>query len=228
MKNKLYKPIILSLMALSLVGCDTNDVAIADKDVSTNIVEETNDEEMNTENKPAEDSIDKTKLKDNEEDRGEEVKEDNKEGSSESNKNSKEVAEKSPSSENTEEDKNLHEKDGKYVTSMIAELKGEADDYITSTAYDYKIEDDKFIVSGSFDYHEDPEDFENYEEIKNEKEQKFTINDETVFQAVGGMTPAKDFGREDFLKYLDECKNSGLALIIFVEDGIAKTVQISS
>lgn len=228
MKNKLYKPIILSLMALSLVGCDTNDVAIADKDESTNIVEETNDEEMNTENKPAEDNIDKTKLKDNEEDRGEEVKEDNKEGSSESNKNSKEVAEKSPSSENTEEDKNLHEKDGKYVTSMIAELKGEADDYITSTAYDYKIEDDKFIVSGSFDYHEDPEDFENSEEIKNEKEQKFTINDETVFQTVGGMAPAKDFGREDFLKYLDECKNSGLALIIFVEDGIAKTVQISS
>ena len=228
MKNKLYKPIILSLMALSLVGCDTNDVAIADKDESTNIVEETNDEEMNTENKPAEDNIDKTKLKDNEEDRGEEVKEDNKEGSSESNKNSKEVAEKSPSSENTEEDKNLHEKDGKYVTSMIAELKGEADDYITSTAYDYKIEDDKFIISGSFDYHEDPEDFENSEEIKNEKEQKFTINDETVFQTVGGMAPAKDFGREDFLKYLDECKNSGLALIIFVEDGIAKTVQISS
>lgn len=228
MKNKLYKPIILSLMALSLVGCDTNDVAIADKDESTNIVEETNDEEMNTENKPAEDNIDKTKLKDNEEDRGEEVKEDNKEGSSESNKNSKEVAEKAPSGENTEEDKNLHEKDGKYVTSMIAELKGEADDYITSTAYDYKIEDDKFIVSGSFDYHEDPEDFENFEEIKNEKEQKFTINDETVFQAVGGMAPAKDFGREDFLKYLDECKNSGLALIIFVEDGIAKTVQISS
>lgn len=228
MKNKLYKPIILSLMALSLVGCDTNDVAIADKDESTNIVEETNDEEMNTENKPAEDNIDKTKLKDNEEDRGEEVKEDNKEGSSESNKNSKEVAEKSPSSENTEEDKNLHEKDGKYVTSMIAELKGEADDYITSTAYDYKIEDDKFIVSGSFDYHEDPEDFENSEEIKNEKKQKFTINDETVFQTVGGMAPAKDFGREDFLKYLDECKNSGLALIIFVEDGIAKTVQISS
>lgn len=228
MKNKLYKPIILSLMALSLVGCDTSDVAIADNNEKNEIVEETNDEEMNTENKPAEDNIDKTKLKDNEEDRGEEVKEDNKEGSSESNKNSKEVAEKSPSSENTEEDKNLHEKDGKYVTSMIAELKGEADDYITSTAYDYKIEDDKFIISGSFDYHEDPEDFENSEEIKNEKEQKFTINDETVFQTVGGMAPAKDFGREDFLKYLDECKNSGLALIIFVEDGIAKTVQISS
>ena len=215
-------------MALSLVGCDTSDVAIADNNEKNEIVEETNDEEMNTENKPAEDNIDKTKLKDNEEDRGEEVKEDNKEGSSESNKNSKEVAEKSPSSENTEEDKNLHEKDGKYVTSMIAELKGEADDYITSTAYDYKIEDDKFIISGSFDYHEDPEDFENSEEIKNEKEQKFTINDETVFQTVGGMAPAKDFGREDFLKYLDECKNSGLALIIFVEDGIAKTVQISS
>lgn len=224
MKNKLYKPIILSLMALSLVGCDTNDVAIADNNEKNEIVEETNDEEKNTENKPAEDNIDKTKLKDTEENREEEVKEE----SSENAKENKELAEKSPSGENSEEDKNLHEKDGKYVTSMIAELKGEADDYITSTAYDYKIEDDKFIVSGSFDYHEDPEDFENSEEIKNEKEQKFTINDETVFQAVGGMAPAKDFSREDFLKYLDECKNSGLALIIFVEDGIAKTVQISS
>ena len=54
------------------------------------------------------------------------------------------------------------------------------------------------------------------------------INDKTEFQAVGGMAPAQKFTKEDFLKYLEECKDTGLALIIYVEDGIAKTVEISS
>ena len=127
-----------------------------------------------------------------------------------------------------EDEKNLHEKDGKYVTTMIAKLKGEADDYITSTAYDYKFEDDRFVVSGSFDYLENPEDYEKVEEIKNEEDHKFVINDKTVFEAVGGMAPAKEFTKEDFLKYLEECKDTGLALIIFVENGVATSVSISS
>lgn len=111
---------------------------------------------------------------------------------------------------------------------MIAKLKGEADDYITSTAYDYKFEDDRFVVSGSFDYLENPEDYEKVEEIKNEEDHKFVINDKTVFEAVGGMAPAKEFTKEDFLKYLEECKDTGLALIIFVENGVATSVSISS
>lgn len=203
MKNKLLKPVILSLLALSLVGCDGKQMGLTDKNAENQIAEA--DEDMNKENKPAEDNIDKSKL---------ENTEDKKENSDKDKKES--------------EDKNLHTKDGKYVTTLIAKLKGEADDYITSTAYAYKIEDDKLVISGSFDYLEDPDNYEKVEEIKNEEDHKFVINDKTEFQAVGGMAPAQKFTKEDFLKYLEECKDTGLALIIYVEDGIAKTVEISS
>ena len=210
MKNKLFKPILLSIMALSLIGCESNDQATADKNLGENQVVEAHDDENNSGNKPAEDNIDKSKLKNTEDNKENENKEDSK------------VEDKK------DDEKNLHEKDGKYVTSMIAELKGEADDYITSTAYEYKFEDDRFVVSGSFDYLENPEDYEKVEEIKNEKDHKFVINDKTVFQAVGGMAKPEIFTKEDFLKYLNECKNTGLALIIFVEDGVATSVSISS
>lgn len=203
MKNKLLKPVILSLLALSLVGCDGKQMGLTDKNAENQIAEA--DEDMNKENKPAEDNIDKSKL---------ENTEDKKENSDKDKKES--------------EDKNLHTKDGKYVTTLIAKLKGEADDYITSTAYAYKIEDDKFVISGSFDYHEDPDNYEKVEEIKNEEDHKFVINDKTEFQAVGGMAPAQKFTKEDFLKYLEDCKDTGLALIIYVEDGVVKTVEISS
>lgn len=203
MKNKLLKPVILSLLALSLVGCDGKQMSLTNKNTENQIAEA--DEDMNKENKPAEDSIDKSKLE-NTEDKKENSDKDAKEG----------------------EDKNLHTKDGKYVTTLIAKLKGEADDYITSTAYAYKIEGDKFVISGSFDYHEDPDNYEKVEEIKNEEDHKFVINDKTEFQAVGGMAPAQKFTKEDFLKYLEDCKDTGLALIIYVEDGIVKTVEISS
>lgn len=218
-------------MALSLVGCDSNEVAVADKDESSEIVEEVQ-EEMDTENKPAEDDIDKSKLKDTEEDKDDKKEEAEKEvlevSKEEEKKDDKQVAEKtSPEKETSEEDK-AHEKDGKYVSSMIAELKGEPSDYITATAYEYKFEDNKFVVSGSFDYFENPEDYENVEEIGNEKDHKFVVNDDTVLQAVGGMADPKIFNKEDFLKYLNECKDTGLALIIFVENGVATSVSISS
>lgn len=206
MKNKLFKPILLSIIALSLIGCESNDTA--DKNLEENQVVEAHDEDQNSDNKPIEDEASESKSEDTEDKKEDENKEDSK------------VADK--------EEENLHEKDGKYVTTMIAKLKGEADDYITSTAYEYKFEDDRFVVSGSFDYLENPEDYEKVEEIKNEEGHKFVINDKTVFQAVGGMAKPEIFTKEDFLKYLEECKDTGLALIIFVEDGVATSVSISS
>ena len=176
-------------MAISLIGCESNDAA--DKNLGENQVVEAHDEDQNSDNKPAEDKVDKSESEDDKEN---ENKEDSK------------VADKK------EDEKNLHEKDGKYVTTMIAKLKGEADDYITSTAYAYKFEDDRFVVSGSFDYLENPEDYEKVEEIKNEEDHKFVINDKTVFETVGGMAPAKEFTKEDFLKYLEAVSYTHLTL----------------
>lgn len=233
MKNKLLKPILLTLIASSLVACEGNEMADASKNTEENqIVEEANDD-MKDDNKPADDNIDKENLKDTEEDKEnlekdtiEVEKKDSQDQKADSNKDKdKENPDKKTSEE---EDSKLHEDDGKYVTSLIAKLKGEPDEYITTSAYDYKIEDDKFVVSGSIDYFKNPEDYENAEEIKNEKDHKFIIDDKTEFQAVGGTAPAQKFTKEEFLKYLEECKDSGLALIIFVEDGVATSVSISS
>lgn len=230
MKNKLYKPIVLSLMALSLVACEGNGRAVADKNQEeSQIEEEIKKEDEHTDNKPAEDNIDKAKLKDTEEENKEENKEEN------TKKETIEVAKKEENKEDApeikeknEDNKNLLKRDGKYVTSMIAELKGEADDYITASAYDYKIYDNNFIVSGSFDYHADPEDYENYEEISNQVDNTFVIDENTELLAAGGMADPEKFTREDFLSYLEECKDTGLALIVIVENGVAKSVTISS
>ncbi|WP_296112817.1 hypothetical protein [uncultured Anaerococcus sp.] len=234
MKNKLYKPIVLSLMALSLVACESNGGAVADNiQEESQIEEKIKTEDEHTDNKPAEDNIDKAKLKDTEEEQNKE--EDKKESNEENTKKEtievakKEENKKAPEiKEKNEDDKNLQERDGKYVTTMIAEFKGEAEDYITASAYDYKIDDNKFIVSGSFDYHRDPEDYEDYEEISNQVDNSFVIDENTELQAAGGMAEPEKFTREDFLSYLEECKDTGLALIVIVENGVAKSVTISS
>ncbi len=223
MKNKLLKPILLTLLASSLVACSSDNMAKADKDHSENqIVEEVKDDNMTDENKPAEDNIDKDEVKDTEGEK-ETTKKDTIDVAKKDSNDKKES-----DTGNSEEDKNLHKEDGKYVSTLMAKLKGEPEEYIPASAYDYKIEDDKFVLSGSIEYFENPEDYQDAEEIKNEKDHKFVIDDNTEFQAVGGMAPAQKFTREEFLKYLEECKDSGLALIIFVEDGVATTVSISS
>ena len=128
----------------------------------------------------------------------------------------------------TEEDKNLHDKDGKYVTTLMAKLQGEPDEYLETSAYASNIEDDKLIVSGSFDLYANPENYDEVEHFENLEDHKFVINDQTEFQAVGGTAPAEKFTREEFLDYIEKVKDSGLALIIMVENGVATTVSISS
>ena len=127
-----------------------------------------------------------------------------------------------------EKDKNLHDKDGKYVTTLMAKLQGEPDEYLETSAYASNIEDDKLIVSGSFDLYANPENYDDVEHFENLEDHKFVINDQTEFQAVGGTAPAEKFTREEFLDYIEKVKDSGLALIIMVENGVATTVSISS
>lgn len=65
MKNKLFKPILLSIMAISLIGCESNDAA--DKNLGENQVVEAHDEDQNSDNKPAEDKVDKSESEDDKE-----------------------------------------------------------------------------------------------------------------------------------------------------------------
>lgn len=235
MKNKLLKPILLTLLASSLVACDSNEAADTSKENQENqIVEEVKEDNASDENKPASDNIDKDKLEDTKENKEElekdtiEVEKKESEDKKEDSNKDKEK-EKEPSQESyTEEDKNLHDKDGKYVTTLMAKLQGEPDEYLETSAYASNIEDDKLIVSGSFDLYANPENYDEVEHFENLEDHKFVINDQTEFQAVSGTAPAEKFTREEFLDYIEKVKDSGLALIIMVENGVVTTVSISS
>lgn len=237
MKNKLLKPVIISMMALALVACDDTKPQTSEITEPEAVASEDKGEDINTpnkasENKPARDDQDAKATAENTDKDDENIKKETIEvKKADMKKEDKKIdkKEKAPSKDKeSKEDENTLKDDGKYVTSLIASLKGEGKDYITSTAYEAKIEDDKLIVSGSFDYLKDPADYENVKEIENKEDNSFLIDDDTVFEAVGGMAPAKEMTRDEFVKYFEEVKETGLALIIFVEDGQAKSVSISS
>lgn len=223
-------------MALALVACDDTKPQTSEITEPEAVASEDKGEDINTpnkasENKPARDDQDAKATAENTDKDDENIKKETIEVKSWYEKEDKKIdkKEKAPSKDKeSKEDENTLKDDGKYVTSLIASLKGEGKDYITSTAYEAKIEDDKLIVSGSFDYLKDPADYENVKEIENKEDNSFLIDDDTVFEAVGGMAPAKEMTRDEFVKYFEEVKESGLGLIIFVENGVAKSVSISS
>lgn len=233
MKNKLLKPIIISMMALALVACDdtkpqTSENTEPEAVASTDTNDGMNTENKASENKPATDDQDaKGAAEDTDKDDENVKKETIEVKKTDMKKEDKKEKAPAKAKDQTKAEDALTE-DGKYSTSLIASLEGKGDDYISATSYAAKIEDDKLIVSGSFDYYKDPSDYENAKEIENKEEQKFVIDDNTTFEAVGGTAPAKEMTKDEFLEFFEEVKDSGLALIIFVEDGVAKSVSISS
>lgn len=141
--------------------------------------------------------------------------------------------EQAPVEEKTEENENENEneemtKDGVYVSTLFASNEGNPmEDIDSATCYEVNIEEDTLIVKGSIDYRETFEDYDNISPIEN-GEHKFKLAEDAVFQAVGGTSPGQEFTREEFLEYEKEVDNSGLALIIEVENGLVTSVSISS
>lgn len=141
--------------------------------------------------------------------------------------------EQAPVEEKTEENENENEneemtKDGVYVSTLLASNEGNPmKDIDSATCYEVNIEEDTLIVKGSIDYRETFEDYDNISPIEN-GEHKFKLAEDAVFQAVGGTSPGQEFTREEFLEYEKEVDDSGLALIIEVENGLVTSVSISS
>lgn len=126
------------------------------------------------------------------------------------------------------ENKDFESKDGIYVTSLIGELKGEPMEISEQgTIYNMIIEDDKLILDGSVNYRKNYEDIDNQDLLEN-KNYKFKLDENTSYSLVGGMAPEEFLEVDQFNKYYEEVKESGLALIIEVEDGLVKAVRISS
>lgn len=133
---------------------------------------------------------------------------------------------KKPAVEN--EDKNLHTKTGQYYSSLISSKLSTSQAKESSQAYNVGINGDYLVVSGYVSYNNDPNSPSSGKNIGHSKNHTFKITDKTVFRAVSGLARPSYFNRAEFLNYYKLCKNTGLGLVITVENGVAVSVEIIS
>lgn len=126
------------------------------------------------------------------------------------------------------EDKNLHTKTGQYYSSLISSKLSTSQAKESSQAYNVGINGDYLVVSGYVSYNNDPNSPGSGKNIVHSKNHTFKITDKTVFRAVSGLASPSYFNRAEFLNYYKLCKNTGLGLVITVENGVAISVEIIS
>ena len=126
------------------------------------------------------------------------------------------------------EDKNLHTKTGQYYSSLISSKLSSSQAKESSQAYNVGINGDYLLVSGYVSYNNDPNSPSSGKNIGHSKNHTFKITDKTVFRAVSGLASPSYFNRAEFLNYYKLCKNTGLGLVITVENGVAISVEIIS
>lgn len=126
------------------------------------------------------------------------------------------------------EDKNLHTKTGQYYSSLISSKLSSSQAKESSQAYNVGINGDYLVVSGYVSYNNDPNSPSSGKNIGHSKNHTFKITDKTVFRAVSGLARPSYFNRAEFLNYYKLCKNTGLGLVITVENGVAISVEIIS
>lgn len=125
-------------------------------------------------------------------------------------------------------DVNYEEGKGSYVGSLVLKNNGERGEEIpVAQVVNVEIADNTLTVTGSLDYREDPEAETAATELDNDT-YNFRIDDNTVFQAIGGLAEPEYYTADEFIKFYDEVKDSGLGLIIEMEDGLVHTVSITS
>ncbi|OXZ26294.1 cell wall-binding repeat-containing protein [Finegoldia magna] len=126
------------------------------------------------------------------------------------------------------EDKNLHTKTGQYYSSLISSKLSTSQAKESSQAYNVGINGNYLVVSGYVSYNNDPNSPSSGKNIGHSKNHTFKITDKTVFRAVSGLARPSYFNRAEFLNYYKLCKNTGLGLVITVENGVAISVEIIS
>lgn len=125
--------------------------------------------------------------------------------------------------------KNLVEKDGQYLASIYAPKKGEVDEYNMASEYEVSSDGDVLIVKGSSNYNEEVNNMmDSDDEILENSEYAFKIDESTRYFAVSGLAKPEDMGLERFLSYFKECEETGLGLGIIIENGVVTEVSISS
>lgn len=248
--NTLNKTLLAAFMAVTLAACTNTNTpqssVAANASANSEVVEQSSDiidesiKEDSEKNKPADEEISVEKEKSNSVDDKEEArandttidveKKADENTSSEENTKAKENEANSPSKkeESTKEDINYQEREGTYISNLIASKNGDRDPQMGLTSLsNLSISDNTLSLEGTIDYFKNPGSYDNSEEYDKDT-YNFKITPDTKFQAVGGMADPEIFTPEEFVEYYQGVKDSGLALKIDVKDGVATIVSIAS
>lgn len=120
--------------------------------------------------------------------------------------------------------------DGSYYGSLYSDGKdriGVEDEWgnLPCIVYNTQIEGNQLIVSGSMSYSATG-DFEN-PETSDDMEHVFVFDDNTEFKFLKGPEDSEVYTAEEYVSGLEDLKDSGLALVIKVENGVATNVSLS-
>lgn len=131
----------------------------------------------------------------------------------------------------------LMHQDGVYYAGMISKYYGNltgSPNTIYATVYDYSYEDNIFVLSGSLNTCEMDESAQTFmpkfdkEHIMFNKVRGFVCNEDTQFIALSGEDQRDVYSPEEFVAYAITCKDTGLGLILEVNNGILTSVKIAS
>ena len=253
--KSLNKTLLVAMLTVSLAACNNSTANTNNSADSTEVVTEDNkdtndiiDESIKDadENKAADsDEVEEIKKEDPNKTEAEkkesseqekstsidvnkEEKKENKVSKSEDTEQETNTIEQNNNQINNNEDMNYQTEDGRYVSTLIASKQGVRDAEMSiADTYSVEAKDGALTVKGSMDHMINPGDYENAKELDNNT-YNFKINENTKFQATGGMAEPQTFTIDEFNEYYKGITESGLALIVEVKDGIAQTVSFSS
>ena len=122
----------------------------------------------------------------------------------------------------------IEERDGRYFSTLMASKNGErSEDFNAGFVSNLTIEDDVLTVDGTIDYLVDLENTEDDEKY-DKGSFHFNLSPDVKLQSAGGDQEPTVYTKEEFLKFYEDVKDSGLALLIDVKDGLVTLVSISS
>lgn len=227
MKNNFKKVFALVLVALSISACSKNKESLDKKDNKVEV-------KINKDNKKETSSKDKKDLE-NKDGESSDTKEDPDVSNNPIKENPEGEIKNVESLENAEsdnEDSSYLDKDGKYLTSIIASQNGDFNDLGYASTYEFYVdgETNTLIVKGSLNYNEDIDDHDFLEGSTQMDNSTYTfkLDENSILRSTGGINEPHPYTIEEFNNIANDVKDSGLGLIIIVENGVVKSASIAS
>lgn len=227
MKNNFKKVFALVLVALALSACSQNKESADKEDKKVEV-------KINKDNKKETSNKDKKDLE-NKDDESFDTKEESNISNNPTQENPEGDIKNIESLENTEnndEDNSSLDKDGKYLTSIITSQNGDFNDLGYASTYEFYVdgETNTLIVKGSLNYNEDIDDHDFLEGSTQMDNSTYTfkLDENSILRSTGGINEPHPYTIEEFNNLANDVKDSGLGLIIIVENGVVKSASIAS